>query len=366
MNMKVEEDGDTTPDLAEAMAETANKFPDDGSGDVPLTENVELEGVSTDGVEGEAGTGETSEEAGAEKTAAEAAEASGEKKDEVAEGEPDFSFADDPEWRGSLKEQTRERFDTLLADRKKSKEELDSLNEQFAPAKEFRETWTQALHSSQMGQDDVNWMLTANRLMKSDDLQDNLKAAEMVDALKAQLDQRLGRGGNPRDVLGQHPDLVEKVNKYQLSAEDALEIAQSRNAKHIQQEYGQRQQQQTQEQANFQAAFNQASAQIVALENEWSGSDPLYVKKQAAIVQYTEGLINNGVAPNRWAGMINEEYKRISELAKQFSSASGALRPNSSTPSALRPTGASPHNDTAIPKDMNDALTQELERMRGT
>lgn len=358
-----DEEEQQTADLSETMANTLAEMRGDAEVD---DDAVETETRAVD----EGGTGEvqcqSSEEDG-EGAKPEETQESAKTEENTDEQEPDFSFAEDSRYMNSLKPTTRSRLESLLQDRNKHKDALAELNtqveQQYQPAVEFQTQWTQALQSAQMDNNDVQWMLTANRLMKSGDYNDAMQAAQMVDQLKAQLDQRLGRGGADGDPLANHPDLQEKVQRFQISREDAIQIATYRNQEQAQQSHQQLAQQQDTQRQQYQQVYDQAANTLTQMEQNWQATDTNFAKKQKDLVNYTNMLIQQGIDPRKWPQMVEQEYNRLTEFEKRFTSTQ--QQPRSASPQPIRPTNSSAASQHAAPKDMNDALTQELERMRG-
>ena len=361
---ETEESVEQAPDLATVLAETVNNFAEDGSGTIIDPEE------QTDAVEVETGTVDTggAAEVQGEPVQEEPQSAEVAQSEETAkEPAPDFSFSEDTRYMNSLKPRTRERLQALMKDRNKYKDQAadyaQQIEQEYKQAAEFKAQMTTALQQSQMTQEDMEWMLTTNRLLKSGDFGDLQQASQMVDQLKANIDQRMGRtSGAGTDPLADRPDLLEQVQKYQISRAHAEKIATLERQNNAQQQHRQALGQQNQQQAALRQEYNVASQQMVGMEKHWQASDPNFGKKQKALTGYLEGLMQSGLPPRQWPGLLKSEYDRVSALEKEFTAA--PAKPTSAQPAPLRPTGSTAVPAATAPKDMNDALTQELARMR--
>lgn len=339
-------------ELHEVLSEAAeNDFELPGNDDAP------------DNDDGDEGDGKDDAAVAAEKATAEAEEADKGGGQGADEGDPleDTSWLDNP----NIKEETRQRFNTLLDDRKKLKQDIEQRQREHAEAQQQLEYWNNQVQQGQLSRDDIQFMVETNRLLKSSNLQDRVAGYERIKQLHGNLSQELGYATDTFDPLTQFPDLQQRVQQYAISASDAREIARGR----IQQTLAQREQQTTQAQREQQAGFqaqvqqvvNQASSEVVAFEQHMQQNDPDYAAKQPHLVAAMQRLVDNRVDPRAWSRLIQGEYEQVTAILKE----KAAVQQRAGRqPNPLRPSGSNAAGSKAEAKTMLDALTNGLEDIR--
>lgn len=349
-------------ELSEVLAEAANndfQLPEDDSdeGNTAESEVPEGEGHDDAGADG-------SDDASAQD---QGGTASAESEQVAQRGEQDAGEDDDPfadtSWLDNkeIKEETRKRFNALLEDRKKLKLEAEQRAQEYSQAQEQLRSWQQRMEYGMMDQQDMDFMVEANRRLKSTDPAVRSSGYQMIKQLHDNLSQQLGYQTENFDPLSRYPDLQQRVQKYQIGADDARELARAR----IQQELAQQHTAQTErtqlQRGQMQQVVDQASQSVVEFEQHMQKSDPDYKAKQPYLVDAMKDLLANRVDPRSWPQLIANEYRRVSQMLEQRAKDEQQVgrRPN-----PLRPTGSSAAGTAREAKDMMEALTNGLEDMR--
>lgn len=151
------------------------------------------------------------------------------------------------------------------------------------------------------------------------------------------------------DPLQQFPDLLERVNAYQMDEQTALEMARHRSFQQAQQ----REQQDYQRRSNNEQAVKQEQQQAIQeidrMGAEWAKSDPDYAMKEGMITAQAK-LISQQFPPHQWPAHVRLMYQTISSMPVQ--------RPVASSPAPLRASGQSAGNRQ--PSSMLEALQNGL------
>lgn len=264
-----------------------------------------------------------------------------------------------------VKEETRARFDKLLNSRKEFKQqnaELQAALDELTPIREQYEGLTGRLQQAQMDEQDMDFMLTVNSLLKSPNMQDRMRAADMIGNLNEVVQRQIGRPTQNYDPLSEFPDLQDRVNKYQISEADAREMAVARKQQNLHETNNQQLELANRQQMETRQMVTAAQNEILGLETQWKGADPDYAVKEPHVVAAMKDIMEN-VHPSRWKNALDSEYNRISQLVvAQAQQNTG--RPASRQPNAMRPSGSSGKGAAPEPKSMLDALSQGLAEMR--
>ena len=151
-----------------------------------------------------------------------------------AQEETDEQFAE------SIKsERGKSRFKKLIEERNQYREQADGYSREVQAAGLDREA-----HAN---------LLNISRLVSSSNPEDITQGLKMLEAVRTNLYQSLGREAPGVDLLGNAPDLREKVDSMAMSREDAIAIMNARRFQEEQKAMAQRQQQAQIEAQQYQA-----------------------------------------------------------------------------------------------------------------
>lgn len=150
------------------------------------------------------------------------------------------------------------------------------------------------------------------------------------------LGEQIGEAVDSNDPLAAYPDLKKMVEEGDLKLGVALETAQLRATKRLQEQQSTRQETATAAQREYAGAIQQRDQQLAELDAHWKKTDPQYLDKLPHLKQTFAVLKQKNddgtfvVHPSRWAAAIRSAYAEVVLPAKP------AATP---TPSPMRTTG---------------------------
>ncbi len=164
-----------------------------------------------------------------------------------------------------------------------------------------------------------------------------------------------------KPLASNYDDLSQRVENFELSADDAQELARNRWQQEQQQAVLQQQQQAAlheqqqqqiamQQQQQLEQAQASATQQIGALAAEWQRTDLNWAANQKALQEYAQGMGN--VHPDQWVSMVQTYYQ---DLKAQVAPKPVTTQLRQGVPSQSVSNGA--------PKDAYEAAAQALNNM---
>lgn len=324
-------------DASEEATETT-----EAKGEVDDTEPSDEEATESDGEP----TGEEAQAVG-EEGGGPADEAS----DETAE-------ADDTPPEG-LTERSRKRWDKLLTERNEARERIGTAEKEVEEIKGAAQQLFGLMQESGLSTDDLTAIFEFHRNARLGNVNE---AKTFWDQYAGMVSQQFGfgapTGGEINPLLTQYDDLNQAVENMEITEEKAIELAQYRRAREIQEQQQQAgMQHQTQEQETRQLVSDGANA-MKEWEAEKLRTDPDYKAMQGSVARFAKSIMSQ-VHPSAWMTTIenfyNEQKAQIEAQAEQ------RRRQN---PAGVRPQGTTTAGG-AKPKTMQEAMANELNAMRG-
>jgi hypothetical protein len=150
------------------------------------------------------------------------------------------------------------------------------------------------------------------------------------------LGEQIGEPVDSSDPLAAYPDLKESVKEGDMKLGAALEVAQARATRKLQEQRSASQESTTQARREYQNAIAQRDDDIAALDAQWKKTDPQYLEKLPYMAQTFAVLKQKNadgtfvVHPSLWAQSIKQAYAQITLPAKPAATPS---------PSPMRTTG---------------------------
>jgi len=202
-----------------------------------------------------------------------------------------------------LKKETTERIRTLIDTTKSVTAERDQIKQDF----DYLIKGVEATGASPAQYGEVlSWM----SLFNSNNPQQQEKALELVESVAERLATLLGKERSVGDPLSAHSDLKDAVQKGQITAQYAKEIARTRNGQQFRTELTTNV---TQEQQRQQAAAQElqtARNDLSQLEQTLLASDPSYEAKKAILVPALKPVFAS-IPPSQWKQKFTEAYRAI-------------------------------------------------------
>lgn len=245
----------------------------------------------------------TPEELAAEKKAAEEAEADPYKVPE------------------DMKGRTRERFEKLTTDLKTSHETIEK---QTGIIKGFRSV----LEETGLTPKELQNTLNLGGMIKTDPK----RAYQVLTGVVKDLASELGEVAPGTDPLEGYEDLRQRVADRELSVEDAKEIAQGRIRQTAEKKQQERNQQQTEEQKRTETQQGEFKGRVETAQESVGTflkdqeKDPDYEKIGPHMVEAAKFAAEN-LAPEKWLGYIQGEYKKVKDIALEMVPSSNGSTP---------------------------------------
>lgn len=201
-------------------------------------------------------------------------------------------------------------------------------------------------------------------LFNSGDAAQQGKALDILEDMADKLSTLIGKERRSSDPLERHQDLIAEVRANKLSVERAREIARHRNQGAFRTELQNSAQATQRAEAQRTADLNTARTALNARGVELSKSDPLFMRKRAAIAPALKEAFKD-LPPSKWLGAFNRAYAavKVSAPARRQVPVQQPLRAGKNPAgSGANAKGATGGNDGG-PKTMADAINQALAEM---
>ena len=269
--------------FADAAAEDEPEANADGEGDAP---------VAGDAVEPETPTTE-----------------------EAPQQEPEQQAAtDEIEVPEDLSPKAQDRFRQLANENKELKAREQDVEQLHAGVQQIQQTIQSAFNDVSEFEEVITYA-TAVKEGRFEDARELL--LKQVLQFEAHTGQSLTGG-----LVSQYQDLSERVSNYELTEQDAMELAQNRFKQGQQQQAMQRQQQQAQaqyqaqqaqqmEQQQLQASYEAAVSEVGSMCQQWAATDLNWQANSEALQRFSTEHLQNKVHPSQWPMMINAHYQAL-------------------------------------------------------
>lgn len=250
-----------------------------------------------------------------------------------------------------LKQETRERIQTLIKTAKESQAAVEKIQTDF----NYMVNGIQATGATpaQYGET-LSWL----SLLNSGDPAQQTKALELIESVADRLATFLGKERTVSDPLKGHADLIDAVQKGQTTKALATEIARHRNSTGFRTELTATATREQQTQQQHQAAVQTARNELTALEQMLMKSDPQYEAKKAMLVPILQPILKN-LPPTQWKAAFESAYAQAKVAAAPRAKASGI--PKNQPLRAGSPAGGGARG---APKSMLDAVSDALGSMQ--
>src|SRR5271166_4291708 len=248
----------------------------------------------------------------------------------------------------NLKKDTSERIRSLIDTAKTVTAERDQLRTDF----DYMVQGVQATGTTpQQYGETLSWLA----LFNSNDPKQQEKALELVENVAERLATLLGKERTVGDPLSAHADLKEAVQKGQITAQYAKEIARTRNGQQFRTELSTTAT--TEAQAKEAAAKELATARkdLTDLGNTLESSDPQYAAKRAILVPALQPVFAV-LPPSQWKAKFLEAYRNIKVGAP---AAKSTVPKNQPLRAGKQPAGG----QTREPSNMFEAISGALSGM---
>lgn len=161
----------------------------------------------------------------------------------------------------------KERLQKMLSERKENREKLQQLSG--------------ALQEAGLDEQGLSSMIQIASLLNSNDPATQERGLTALDTLRQEVYKQMGREAPGVDLLAGHDDLKAKVEAFELTKEDALEIANARNAKAAQQREAESQR--MAQQAQY---FDSLGKQVIEVFEQQRTKDPYFEQKAQALTKW--------------------------------------------------------------------------------
>ena len=225
-----------------------------------------------------------------------------EKPSPQAEESKPSDLYEEPE---GLKPKAQERFRALVENNKAVSDELDQ-------AKNAMTEIHQTVANSGMSPEEFGQMLSYAQMANSESKDDNEYAFKMIDAEYQRMAGKIGKEVEGVDLFKDFPDIKSKVDGYELSKEDALEIMNSRRQLKGNAE--------TKEKAKSES--NQAEEKASAIEGVTKFMDSMaktdidFAAKESILLEQVEE-IQKHYPVSQWPVVVKQIYNNIGRLSSQ-------------------------------------------------
>jgi hypothetical protein len=282
---------DGTETGAEGGEHKADEGKDDAAGEKPEGEH---EGDDADGHEGQT---RNPDGTWGPKKAADKKDGEGEKGQKPEDKKPDPINDPIPK---DLKPATQERIRTLVKTTRELTEARDKVQNDF-------NYMVQGVQATGATPEQYGEALSWLALFNSNDPTQQAKALELVENVADRLATLLGKERTVNDPLAAHPDLVDAVQKGQVTAKYAREIARTRAGQQLRTELTTAASQEQQQQQTAQRELQDSRTALNTLETTLRAQDPNYEAIKAQIVPILRPIMK-ALPPSQWPSAFREAY----------------------------------------------------------
>lgn len=257
--------------------------------------------------------------------------------EETAEETTNEEMSED-EMPDGLGEKAQERFRTLANENRTFREKEKEWAQMSESVNEMRSMMQESCNNT----DEVLQLFDYAKSVKNQDWE----TAERY--LREQVLQFSMMSGRKLDVnvFGDYGDLQDKIDNYELSEEDARQIAAARYQQQALATAQQQAQQAQQQQAQQQAQQQQAIQEINALSAQWAQTDLRWQEREGQLMDFIRNTLRNE-PPHKWVAGLQYYYEGLKRQA--------IAKPS---PSPLRPRpSAQPHQE---PQNTAEAMFGDL------
>ena len=232
--------------------------------------------------------------------------------EEASQLEPEQqAAADEIEVPEDLSPKAQDRFRQLANENKELKAREQDVEQLHAGVQQIQQTIQSAFNDVSEFEEVITYA-TAVKEGRFEDARELL--LKQVLQFEAHTGQSLTGG-----LVSQYQDLSDRVNNYELTEQDAMELAQNRFKQGQQQQAMQRQQQQAQEQyqaqqaqqmeqQQYQASYDAAVNEVGQMCGQWRATDLNWQANSEALLKYSAEHLQNKVHPSQWPAMVSAHY----------------------------------------------------------
>lgn len=253
------------------------------------------------------------------------------------------------------KQETQQRIRTLI-DRTK-----DAESRATKAAEDFN-YMVQGVQATGASPEQYGEVLSWLSLFNSNDPKQQGQALDLLENVADRLATLIGRERTASDPLATHKDLVEAVQRKEITEKYAKEVARTRNQGAFRNELTNTTNQQARDQQAAEQERTQARADLNALETRLSRADPHYAAKKAQLVPVLQVAFAS-MRPNQWAKAFEDAFKKV-RVGTPVAFRKGGVPPNQ----PMRPKGSGGGGGGGMsegdggPKSMLDAINGALAR----
>jgi hypothetical protein len=146
--------------------------------------------------------------------------------------------------------------------------------------------------------------------LNSGDIARQTRGFDALNNVVKQWSPLLGKPIEIVDLLEGHPDLANAVDSGEITKAHALELAQNRSQKRLQEARAQQVTQQTEQAEQYEQVEQEARQRLTALGNELASKDPHYQAKYPALKAALISIMEN-TPPDRWEMAAYRAYQNI-------------------------------------------------------
>jgi hypothetical protein len=202
-----------------------------------------------------------------------------------------------------LKQETRERMQTLISTARELTTERDAVRTDF-------NTFVGGLQAARVSPEQYGETLSWLSLFNSGDPGQQEKALELVEGIADRLATMLGKERKVGDLLQGHADLLTAVQNKQITKEFAQEIARTRNQSGFNRQLAANATSQQQQLEQRSAALNTARSDLHTLEETLRQTDRDYERKKAILVPVLKPIMKD-LPPFQWKAKFLEAYNQV-------------------------------------------------------
>jgi|GEM_PF-5159575 len=238
-----------------------------------------------------------------------------------------------------LSDDGQERFKRLTDGYKSVSEKYETTTKQF---NDLRGMISEVATPEEFGQ-----ALEYFRAIKSGDKTQVQNALKTLDGQRELLAKAIGEQVPGVDLLAEFPDLKQRVENFELTPEDALQIANSKRATQALAENQQRIEQQNNASQQWEGRVNNASNLINQYEQELTAKDPDYAQLKEVMMPQLQQMAKT-LAPEEWGNAFLNAYASIKKAVAQ------SRKPPAPGNQPITSTGI--NTGVSAPKTVQDAL----------
>jgi hypothetical protein len=224
-------------------------------------------------------------------------------KNKQQQGEPKKPDAINDPIPKDLKQETRERMQTLINTARELTTERDTVQKDFG-------TFVGGLQAAGVSPEQYGETLSWLGMFNSGDPQQQEKALDLIEGIADRLATMLGKERKLNDPLSGHPDLVQLVQQGKATREVAAEVARHRNSQGFNRQLQQNASTQQQQQQQQQEALTTARNELHQLEETLRATDPQYERKKQILVAALKPTMKK-IHPSQWKQTFLEAYQSI-------------------------------------------------------